>query len=68
MDQAIRSQSGGQAPTQGDIDNSISNLTDSQFVSMRSGAENVFEQAAYAYFEERLAAERESSAASSSRR
>ncbi len=55
----FESQSGGQAPTQGDVDNWISNLTDSQFVSMRSGAENVFEQAAYAYFEERLAAERE---------
>ena len=29
----FESQSGGQAPTQGDVDNWISNLTDSQFVS-----------------------------------
>ena len=48
-----------QSPSQAEIDNWISNLTDSQFLSMRSSAESFFVEAANAYFEDRLEAERE---------
>lgn len=53
------SQHEDQSPSQAEIDNWISNLTDSQFVSMRSSAESFFVEAATAYFEDRLEAERE---------
>lgn len=53
------SQHAQQAPSQADIDNWISNLTESQFVGMRSSAESFFIEAANVYFQDRLEAERE---------
>ncbi len=53
------SQNKGQAPQQTEIDTWISNLTDSQFIGMRSSAEAFFVEAASAYFEERMEAERQ---------
>ncbi len=56
----FQSRNGGQDPNQVDIDNWISNLTDSQFLSMRQSARTFFVEAAEAFFEARLEAERDS--------
>ena len=52
-------QHGGTAPTQPDIDNWISNLTESQFLGMRVNAERFFLAAADEYLEQQLTVERE---------
>lgn len=54
----FESRNAGRSPSQSDIDNWISNLTDSQFTGMRIGAQGFFVEAANSFFEDRLEAER----------
>ena len=55
----FQSQHDGQVPQQADIDTWISNITDSQFHGMRSSAQVFFVEAANAYFEDRIEAEKQ---------